>query len=312
MSKPNPYEPFFAYARERYRIFLRRERELEPLGDEGKWTTDPILQQYRFCNVFREDDKVTRWIREHVHHAGYGDRVLQALIIARWFNRIETLEKLLPPEDCKEPYFYHNMLFIWNSKIVRKRLKEHHPLVTGAYMVKTPPRMNKLEGLIWCIEHVVGERGMSGVVPWACKHKAKSLLKNGGTLQETTEWLQRFPYLGSFMAYEVVTDLRHTPLLENAPDIMTWASPGPGAARGLGRLIFNNPKHFNYHRKRDAAEMQTWMRVLLTNSQNGLLWPVEWPSWEMREVEHTLCEFDKYERARLGEGKPKQRFNGGA
>jgi hypothetical protein len=30
-----------------------------------------------------------------------------------------------------------------------------------------------------------------------------------------------------------------------------------------------------------------------------------WPAWEMREVEHTLCEFDKYERARLGEGKPR-------
>jgi hypothetical protein len=28
-----------------------------------------------------------------------------------------------------------------------------------------------------------------------------------------------------------------------------------------------------------------------------------WPSWEMRDVEHTLCEFDKYERIRLGEGR---------
>jgi hypothetical protein len=25
----------------------------------------------------------------------------------------------------------------------------------------------------------------------------------------------------------------------------------------------------------------------------------------MREVEHTLCEFDKYERVRTGEGKPR-------
>jgi len=28
-------------------------------------------------------------------------------------------------------------------------------------------------------------------------------------------------------------------------------------------------------------------------------------------VEHTLCEFDKYERARLGEGKPKEIFRNG-
>ena len=29
------------------------------------------------------------------------------------------------------------------------------------------------------------------------------------------------------------------------------------------------------------------------------------PPLEMREVEHTLCEFDKYERVRNGEGKPR-------
>ncbi len=31
-----------------------------------------------------------------------------------------------------------------------------------------------------------------------------------------------------------------------------------------------------------------------------------WPPLELREIEHSLCEFDKYERVRLGEGKPKQ------
>jgi hypothetical protein len=28
----------------------------------------------------------------------------------------------------------------------------------------------------------------------------------------------------------------------------------------------------------------------------------------MREVEHTLCEFDKYERVRLGQGRSKRRY----
>jgi hypothetical protein len=31
----------------------------------------------------------------------------------------------------------------------------------------------------------------------------------------------------------------------------------------------------------------------------------QWPAWEMREVEHSLCEFDKYERVRRGEGRPR-------
>jgi hypothetical protein len=33
-----------------------------------------------------------------------------------------------------------------------------------------------------------------------------------------------------------------------------------------------------------------------------------WPIWEMREVEHTLCEFDKYMRVVNGEGFPRGRY----
>ena len=29
------------------------------------------------------------------------------------------------------------------------------------------------------------------------------------------------------------------------------------------------------------------------------------PKLEMREIEHCLCEFDKYERTRLGQGRPR-------
>jgi len=29
----------------------------------------------------------------------------------------------------------------------------------------------------------------------------------------------------------------------------------------------------------------------------------------MREIEHSLCEFDKYERTRLGEGRPRAKYN---
>ena len=32
------------------------------------------------------------------------------------------------------------------------------------------------------------------------------------------------------------------------------------------------------------------------------------PALEMREIEHCLCEFDKYERARLGEGRPRAKY----
>ena len=306
------FDKFFSYARERYRIKLRRDGVMEPhwleaLPKSGRWTNDHILQQYRFCNVFREDDTTTKWIREHITEDGYGATILQALFIARWFNRIGTLELLLPPPNCKTPYFEHNLFYQWDSDKARERLKDVKPLVTGAYMVKTPTGMNKLDGVLWCIDQFVND--LCGGDP---EGRATELSERGGSLslEEVCIWLQQSPFMGPFMSYEVVTDLRHTYLLYNAPDINTWANPGPGAARGFGRVDVGDKGKYNRHSKHDVECIMIGMRRLLEYSRSGSFWPSDWPIWEMREVEHTLCEFDKYERARLGEGRPKHKFKG--
>lgn len=296
-------ENFFKYARDRYQLMLDREADFEQ-----PWSKDPIFQEFRFCNVFREDDRTTKWIREHVTYEAYGDKLLVAMIIARWFNRIETLELLLPPKNAETPYFRSNLFFNWDVidswKIaMRERLEGLSPLVTGAYMVKTPTGMNKLDGILWCVEKFIME--LCNNDPQAV---CKEFIDRERSLEATTEWLIQAPFLGPFMAYEVVTDLRHTPLLDKAPDIMTWANPGPGAARGLSRILWNDKTHYNRHSPSDKAALQEGMQKLLKFSQRAENWPKRWPTWEMRDVEHTLCEFDKYERVRLGEGRPKQKF----
>ena len=79
---------FFLYARERYRIHLRREGKMskdwtEALPKSGRWTNDRILQQFRFCNVFREDDKTTKFLREQITIEGYGSMTMQAFVMTR-------------------------------------------------------------------------------------------------------------------------------------------------------------------------------------------------------------------------------------
>ena len=159
--------------------------------------------------------------------------------------------------------------------------------------------MNKLDGVLWCIDQFA---------PNAAYH-ALLFRNNRLTLQQAHSVLCEFPYMGKFMAYEVVTDLRHTALLRHAEDIHSWANMGPGAARGLGRVFSDDPGHWNYNSDKHQELMLAQLSVLLELAHGGKLWPSQWPGWEAREVEHCLCEFDKYERVRLGEGKPKQRFN---
>lgn len=277
---------FFAYAREREATRRRRAA-----GVEWPWTQDPILQQYSFCNVHREQDRTTRWIRENVRQplAELPEQVTRAIFIARWFNRIETLEILNA----------HELLTSWNTEWARQALHGVKPIVTGAYMLKTPTGMDKFTGIAACIEQTL-ERGV-------CDRVA-ALAFSMTTLEEAHSVFMDAPFLGSFMAYELVTDLRHTAVLDSATDIMSWASAGPGAARGLDRVHGDRLGTRKYGSKKQNDLMCAEMRELLALSSHEDFWPQEWDSWEMREVEHTLCEFDKYERCRLSGESLKRRF----
>jgi len=287
-------ERFFAYARARYELMLTKELDLALTDGAGApWTDDPILAAYRFCNVFREDDRVTRWFRDTIREplGQDGPRQLLAAVVFRWFNKIETGELLKPL-----------LLGTWNTEEARRLLKDRvasgHTILGAAYMIKSPPGMDKVDGLLSCIDPIAQE----------AEHLAWHIDPGETELQGVHDCLKEYPYLGAFMAYEIVTDLRHTFLLDQAPDIMTWASAGPGAARGLCRVQGLPLGTLRYQGPRDQQTLIAGMRCLLAQSQDPAFWPVDWPRWEMRDVEHTLCEFDKYERARLGEGAPKQRY----
>src|SRR4051812_7947858 len=95
MSMKDPRERWFEYAVEREKIRKRKEEDkmLPPFTD------DPILQKYRFCNVYREDDRTTRWCKKYVRDPLIDKpEVLLAVVIFRWFNRITTGEAIF----CQE------------------------------------------------------------------------------------------------------------------------------------------------------------------------------------------------------------------
>ena len=97
--------------------------------------------------------------------------------------------------------------------------------------------------------------------------------------------------------YPIDLDKVADALLEAYKDIMTWANPGPGAMRGLNR-IFGRPLDSKQKKPLFIQEMRELL-ALLNNTPLPL---------EMRDIEHCLCEFDKYERTRLGQGRPRSRY----
>lgn len=287
---------YFRVAEERYNIKLRRET-----GLPRPWSTDPIFQNHRFCNVHREDDKTTKWLRENIRdpldqtyciHPGL---ILFAITAFRWFNRIETWENILASGRSVEDIFAD-----WDSDWMRQHLIDHGspPYVTGAYIIKTPDGKNKVDGVLWCIDEFRKK----------IKNRDFDLIISGKASQEDAQkLLEQSPYLGRFMAYQIIADARWTQLLRNAPDIYTWAQAGPGSTRGIGRIFYNDVNKFRYGSPADEREVVKLMRELLEASRDRLYWPEKFPEWEMQVVQNWCCEFDKYERCEEG-GKMKRRF----
>jgi len=264
-----PKTDFNNYMIERHSIYERRAE-----GQAYPWTDDPILKEYSFCNVYRELDRVTIWIRENWREP-YADHpnLPFAMAMARQINWPDTLEEIGFPEH-------------WNPErikaIMQGRLNRKEKVYTGAYMLTGTLGGTKVEQTIDKILTPLYEM-------------PPRIISN--SLEET--WRRYLPYPGfsGFMAYEVVTDLRHTKHLENAEDIMTWANPGPGAKRGLNRIHGRE-----LEKSIPKAQLISEMKELLDLCNMAPL-PLE-----MRDIEHCLCEFDKYERVRLGQGKPRAKY----
>ena len=264
-----PKTDFNNYMIERHSIYERRAE-----GQPYPWTDDPILNEYSFCNVYRELDRVTIWIRENWREP-YADHpnLPFAMAMARQINWPDTLQEIGFPEH-------------WNPErikaIMQGRLNRKEKVYTGAYMLTGTLGGTKVEQTIDKILTPLYEM-------------PPRIISN--SLEET--WKRYLPYPGfsGFMAYEVVTDLRHTKYLENAEDIMTWANPGPGAKRGLNRIHGRE-----LEKSIPKAQLISEMKELLDLCNMAPL-PLE-----MRDIEHCLCEFDKYERVRLGQGKPRAKY----
>lgn len=293
MFKRELLKDFLYWMTERHKIYLKKEA-----GEPWPWTKDPILQEYKFTNPFRENDKVTVWLKDNWRDP-YADhpKLWFAMAVARQICHPDTLKELEPLVFAKG----------WNArraaKIMDDRKAAGKQVYTGAYMIRAESDPRK-EWYTWSKNLYMTEIVLGRV--W----KARKDLSWDGvmgcpTLEEMTDWFCEFHGWGGFMAYEVVTDLRHTHYLDRASDIFTWANVGPGARRGIHRLLFatergENPDHIK-------VDYQEVMRTLMVKAQKKFKDKIV----EMRDIEHSLCEFDKYTRVKNGEGRPRSKYNYG-
>lgn len=271
---------FFYWINERHAIYQRKMR-----GDVKPWTLDPILQTYKFTNAFRQLDTGTVWLMENFTkpHNTYEEQplLLFNICLYRHVNWWPTFAEDLGWTEEWNPHRF--------SDVIADRLSEGKQAWTGAHIIRSRNGWTKADSVAVTMDEF-----------WKYKEDWTAAILSRGTLEAAFNLFKSVNYIGDFLAYEFASDLRWTLMLENATDILSWANAGPGAKRGLRRIWpdITTPEELGGMRK--LLELSKLRRAAWT------------PPLEMREIEHSLCEFDKYERVRLGEGRPRSTYPGRA
>lgn len=277
------YEPLWHWVKEREQIRIRKDR-----GDAQPWTDDPILATYRFCNVRREDDRGTVWIRENIRKP-YADHqfLWLMLCVARQINWPDTLADLIfngawPTDENFKPGEL--------AMILNRRKDRGDKVYTGAYMISAPSTKGADK------QSYIAETVIGGL--W---ERRANFHWSGRCLRRTHEWIMRSNGWGPFMAYQAVVDMRFTALLADAEDRDLWAAAGPGTLRGLNR-IHGRAVDYALNQGQALSEMRAIYRVAQDETHVAM---------DFSDVPNILCETDKYLRVKNGEGKPRALYVAG-
>lgn len=215
-------------------------------------------------------------------HYQLSEQVEFYTVMGRFINRIETLCAIGYPESLEETV---------------RRIEEYSSIAQkfwgSAYVVTTHGiQMPKLQYLTKRVLPAAYERLGAGI--WRAGYPALA-----PTLEQRHGQLMQLEGLGSFMAAQVVADLKNTEghPLTRAPDWWTWSAWGPGSLRGLS-WFFGQPI--------TPAKYDQAMSVVIgyiNRELPGLMISAQ-------DVQNCLCEYDKYMRVRSGSGRSKRKYNG--
>ena len=266
----HPIELFYSTFNERHKILKRKN------AGESTLTADPVFQEWYFCNSYREDDKVTTWFRRALRTKYGGKHDLFATIAFRVFNWTGTGETLLR----------ENLILDWDLERAVAAILKQDQKISGAYILKGHTCGCKVRGLAMIADEVSRDLDYH-----------YETMMSLDTLAAQYDHLRTIPFIGYFTGYQKMQDLKYTHIAEGSKDFDTWCVAGPGAIRGLnriaGRPVADRKKSVDYH-----AEILEIKALQSAHTDHYL---------NASDVQHWLCEFDKYSRILEG-NRMKRRY----
>lgn len=247
--------------RERHQIWLARQN-----GGTYPWTSDPVLANRKFTNMFRVLDPGSQFVFDLDDDNPLD--VLARLVFYRltnlpasWYAMRSVLGRYPVSKD-----------FVSHPEVIAEILHAHRAqgnrVFSGAYIIVPEPGTtnDKVEGAVRVTQNFLGNHALAFVT--------------APTQEERFAALRNTPGLGKFLSMQILTDWTY--LQDNEPDL-SFIIAGPGAIRGAASL--NSVEKPEVVIREMASAWSDHPTVRLAG--RGLT---------VMDVQNTFCEFSKYAR----------------
>lgn len=315
---------FLEFVVKRHQIHLKRMN-----GQAKPWTTDPILQNYRFTNVFREYDRETRNLIRLVHKSdklNWYEKLINIILFRLW-NKAETFEGLGGPWSFSSFTSQESFMNALASALQRaETVGATNSWFTGAFMTSGLNQgLRKIE--IYeqkAIDYPNFLRPLFGAAKAFLYivyliHKKPHQPAFIDSPEHVLELCEQVSGVGDFLSYQMFVDMTYLdwfPFSENE-----FVVSGPGCHMGLNFLFddgFGNS--IDPRNGYSDEELLYWLRdnqdrffADMNLNPASVFW--DRPKGDQRlnimSLENCFCEFSKWVRLYRGQSAKLRPFQGG-
>lgn len=215
------YDLYWYFAYERQKIFHKKID-----GFQEPWTDDKILGTYKFCNAYRVNDRVSQYLLKRVIYVDSdysAEDTIFRIILFKIFNKEQTWELLNSKlGDIRLGTFDFNKY----SKVLTDAKKAGIVLYNDAYISCA----NKVFG--YAYKH---DNHLALLYKMFFVDRFQDKIMACKSMAEAFAILRSYPLIGNFMAYQLVTDLNYSNVINFSE--MEFTIAGPGAVRGINKCF---------------------------------------------------------------------------
>ena len=311
----------YDFVTERYKIHIRKDF----LKQKAPWTKNPILSQYKFCNIRREHDRQSQYLIKNISTnpcLSLEDKIVNSFYFRAW-NNWDTMKDLGGPWPAKCLYssqmkeqvrpIYQQLATEdpdrkwWSSAYNQGGTKHAWKFPQGdgyqrAYKESEAKKYKDWEPDIPLRVFHIG--------PWLKNGHVVERLLNAKDQKEAFDIIRSIRGFADFLAYQVFVDLTYIkefPFSENE-----FVVAGPGCKKGLNKL-------FDDYDWLTHEEALFWLADNIDEIFNEVhppFWagrlfvdlPQEDRFFSVMCLENCMCEFCKYIRTVEGNGRPRVKY----